>query len=209
MRSAHDQADAADRPALTATTSGDRIRASITSPNNPPTITIGIVPAMISRPSRSYSPSRPGQRPGAAAISCADVGAKERHHRQQRADVARHVERDPEPPGIPAEKRARQDQVARARHRQELGESLHDAEQRGRRSDPRRPRLTTASSTRARPRPALGLLAAQDDGDRRRDEDRRVRAADDADEHRERERLRALRRRTDTAPARRGTWCRR
>ncbi len=92
---------------------------------------------MISRPSRSYSPSRPLSAPGAAAISRADVGAKERHHREQRADVARHVERQPEPARIPAEERPRENQVARARHRQELGESLHDAEQRGRRADPR------------------------------------------------------------------------
>ena len=54
---------------LIATTSGVRIRASMTSPNNPPTITIGIVPTMISRPSRSSSPSRPVSAPGAATIS--------------------------------------------------------------------------------------------------------------------------------------------
>ena len=57
------------------------------------------------------------------------VGAEKRHYRQQRADVACRVERDPVAPGIPAKKRPRQNQVARARHRQELGESLHDPEQ--------------------------------------------------------------------------------
>ena len=44
--------------------------------------------------------------------------------------MARHVERQPEATGIPAEERPRQNQVARTRHRQELRESLHDAEQR-------------------------------------------------------------------------------
>ena len=61
---------------LIATISGVRSRASITSPNNPPTITIGIVPTMISRPSRSSSPSRPLSAPGAAAISRATSARK-------------------------------------------------------------------------------------------------------------------------------------
>ena len=73
-----------------------------------------------------------GQRPRRRGDQLRDVGAKIRHHRQQRADVARDIERDPEPARIPAEKRARENQVARARHRQELGESLHDAQQRRR-----------------------------------------------------------------------------
>ena len=51
------------RPAAIATAPRSRRRTS------PPTITIGIVPTMISRPSRSYSPSRPLSAPGAAAIS--------------------------------------------------------------------------------------------------------------------------------------------
>ena len=39
---------------------------------------------------------------------------------------------NPETAGIPAEKRPRQNQVPRARHRQELGEPLHYSEQRSR-----------------------------------------------------------------------------
>ena len=39
---------------------------------------------------------------------------------------------DPEAPGIPPEEGPRQNQVARARYRQELGESLHHSEQRRR-----------------------------------------------------------------------------
>ena len=61
---------------VNATTSGDRNRVSITSANSPPTMTMGIVPAMISRPSRSYSPSRPLSAPGAAAINFATSARK-------------------------------------------------------------------------------------------------------------------------------------
>ena len=56
--------------------------------------------------------------------------------------------------------------------------------------------------------PGLLALAAEDDRDRRGDEHRRVGAADDADEHREREALAAPRRRTGRARAPPGTSCR-
>ena len=52
-------------------------------------------------------------------------------HRQQRPEVAGHIEREAEPVGIPAEECLRENQVGGARHRQELGESLDDAEQHG------------------------------------------------------------------------------
>jgi hypothetical protein len=70
-----------------------------------------------------------GQRAGRRGNQLRDIGAKEHHHREQRADVARDVERQTKPPRIPPEKRAHQDQVTGARYRQELGKPLHDAEQ--------------------------------------------------------------------------------
>ena len=58
------------------------------------------------------------------------VGVKERHDRRERAEVQRHVEGQAElRRRLPAEERPREDQVSRARNRQELGEPLDDPEQ--------------------------------------------------------------------------------
>ena len=142
---------------------------------------------------------RPRQR---RAPSPTDVAREEHHTASERADVARRRRTAGRTLlGVPAEERAREDQVRRARHRQELRESLHDAEERGG-NEVHAARLRRAGrgALRARrPWPAGGAPAApqphrraQDDGDRRRDEDGRVRAGDDADEHREREALEHL-----------------
>ena len=69
-------------------------------------------------------------KPGHAAHQGTEVAAEIDQDRSERADVARHVKWQPELLGIPAEKRAGENQMRRARHRQELGQSLHDAEQR-------------------------------------------------------------------------------
>ena len=99
-------------------------------------------------------------------------------------DVTGDVERQPEAPEIPPEKRARQNEVSGARHRQELTESLNDAKQSRRQQIQSGPRLRCFAAacrllggchrTRAR------LLAAQENRNRRGDEHRRVGAADDA-----------------------------
>ncbi len=145
------------------------------------------------------------------------VGAEVDQDGGQRADVARHVERTAELLGVPAEEEPCEQEVGGTRHGQELGEPLHHTEQRRLEQQHaagpgalRDPHVAAAAAT-ARPLDRFldrhgrasgrGLAAAQDDRDRRGDEDGRVRAADDADEHREREAREALRRRTDTAPA--------
>ena len=68
---------------------------------------------------------------GSAASMARMSGQKIRQDGGQRADVQRDVERQPELGRLPAEEEARQDQVRRARDRQELGESLDDAQERG------------------------------------------------------------------------------
>ena len=85
-------------------------------------------------------PDAPLRRTGAAAEGprqrrdhVPDVVAEKNQHGRERPDVTGHVERQAERPlGVPAEKRATEDEVRRARHRKELRESLDDAEKRGR-----------------------------------------------------------------------------
>ena len=140
----------------------------------------------------------------------------------QRADVAGHVERD----GRTARRPSRRRRCARIRWAEldtgrnsvspctmpssaawrsstRAGSAAYDdphvaaaALRRGR---------STASSTGTARAAGRGLAAAEDDGDRRGDEHRRVGAADDRRRSSRRRTRAALRRRTDTAPAPRGT----
>ena len=76
---------------------------------------------------------RAAERPRQRRDHLPDVVAEKNQHGRERPDVTGHVERQAERPlGVPAEKRATEDEVRRARHRKELRESLDDAEKRGR-----------------------------------------------------------------------------
>ena len=76
-----------------------------------------------------------------------DVGVEERQDRRERADVQRHVERQAElGRRLPAEERPREDQVRRARDRQELGESLDDPEEDGSAEDSPRAATTRGAA---------------------------------------------------------------
>ena len=133
-----------------------------------PTTTTGSVPTTM----------RCARRADGSAAGESSAGKRRNHRgylapevdqdRGQRADVQGHVEGQPEiGRHLPAEERARQNQVGGARDRQKLGQSLHDPEQDGRcdthgagsdwRQAPRRP---TDYDARRRPGFRVSGLAA-------------------------------------------------
>ena len=90
-----------------------------------PTTTTGTVPTddALREPADGISARRQHRRK--RGDHRGDLAPEERQDGRQRADVQRHVERQAEVGGhVPPEERARQNQVGRARNRQELGESL-------------------------------------------------------------------------------------
>ena len=119
-------------PTVSVATSGAGVahRSSRKSANATPTMTAGIVPTMIRRSRCALAIGRgrasARQRRGHAEQVAPEVD----DDGGQRADVTGDVEGEPERFGVPAEERAREDQVRRARNRQELRESLDDAEHR-------------------------------------------------------------------------------
>ena len=124
---------------------GVRSRVSMRPLNARPATTAGIVPTASSQMSRA--PSGPGRTsprsidtasPAAAPPRPQQLRHRARHRRQiglkvdgdrdQRADVRRDVECQAELLCIEPERGAREDEMCRARDREELGQPLHDAE---------------------------------------------------------------------------------
>ena len=134
-----------------------------------------------------------------------ELGVEVSQDRRERADVQRHVEGQTElGRRLPAEEKPRQDQVRGARDRKKLGQSLNDAEQdRQRVTSPARVLAATrraggrasrgaVGGGRRAPAPSCGLRPCNMIAIAGRDEHGRIRAADDADEHREGEALQHL-----------------
>ena len=113
----------------TAATAGVRSECSMTSLKIRPTTTTGRVPTTMRCASRAGRVGPRATRGGNRPHHSADVGRKNTQDRGQRAHVQRDVEGQAEVVrDLPAEERPGEDQVRRARDRQELGESLHDPE---------------------------------------------------------------------------------
>ncbi len=100
------------------------------SPKRTPTTTAGIVPMTIEpgKPGRRRRPR--GEHGGRRGDHRGNVATEVDQDGDERADVTGHVECEAERVGVPPEERAGEDEVGRARDREELGQPLDDSEQR-------------------------------------------------------------------------------